>query len=479
MKRSFWIIRSSDSFSYSVYIIAICFCLGLNTHVKADWLSVCDNSYKPAQASFQKKYFKPNGDMYWLSLTSNVSREVTGNCDIKEIPNLSYKPLWIDLISQDLANALGSRVILQGVQDKGQIKISEIIPQQTLPNNKDLNRLIPINVNQINNLSYRVFGVEERVSIQKKSSHLIVQCKKGTKPAGVLLSLPSVKLKKHLALNLSLNYRADAGMQVGIADQTRFDKGAPIILGALSPSMNLQRQLFSVPEKINRNSSTHLSVICPRDASVLQIADLKYIPKRTVKDSIKRSMWFWKPALWQEKSTELLLQAEKYRAGRVFISIDLDENNKTIKQALALVEFIKKANAKQIEVWVVEGDPRVVLPKDRVRFVERNRIYSKFNASQPQDLQLKGIQYDIEPYLISGYAIEVERWVQAYVDTIAQLHHVSTMPLEIVIPFWWESQMLGGKLLLDQLVPYVEGVNVMNYRTSQELLEQFAQPILE
>jgi len=467
MKRLFLI----NHFYRSLFFCLICFC----SSAKADWVSVCQNSFKPAQAVVQKVYYKSNGEEFWLSL----SQEKPVACDVAPISSVDKNFLWMGLLAKDVANALGDRPILHAIVENDHLKITEIIPQfQKKTKKPSLLQIVPINVNALRDFEYRYFGVEERVSIQKKLNSLNIQCAPGEKPAGALLKIDNTKLPDFPLLKVLLKYRADAGMKLGISDQARFDKGDPIILGDLDAKMKLIGQHFSVPAKISRDTQLHLSIVCPKQSSTLLIEDLRFQTAKKLQAVQGRGMWFWRPALWQQKSVELLKQAQKYKANRVFISIELDEESKEIIQKNQLVAFIGQAAENNIDVWVVEGDPRVVLPVDRARFVNRSQIFADFNMSQLDDLKLAGIQYDIEPYLVSGYALEVESWAQAYVDTISQLHEVANMPLEIVIPFWWNKQMLKNKSLLDHLVPYVESINIMNYRTSADLLERFAQPLL-
>lgn len=455
--------------SFVIYLI--CFC----QVAKADWLSVCQNSLKPAQATFQKVYYKSSGEKFWLS----ISQEKPQACVASVIPSVEHNFLWMGLIASDVANRFGERPILHGAKEDGVLKITEVIPQvQKKIEQSRLYQFIPLNVNTINDIEWRMFGLEERVSIQKKADSLNIQCTEGQKPAGALLKINKAQLPGFPLLNLSLSFRGDANMELGMSDQKRFEKGDPIILGELNAKMSLDHQQYSVPDKINRNSQLHLSIICPKQAGRLLIEDLRFLTNQDEEKVKGRGMWFWHPDLWQKEATKLLEQAHKYNANRVFISIEIDEKNKIIKEHESLIEFLRLAANRNIKVWVVEGDPRVILPVERARFVERSRIYANFNASPLVNEKLAGIQYDIEPYLVSGYALQTESWAQAYVDTIAQLHKRANMPLEIVIPFWWNNQMLNSKSLLDHLAPYVESINIMNYRTSLDLLERFAQPLL-
>jgi len=77
-----------------------------------------------------------------------------------------------------------------------------------------------------------------------------------------------------------------------------------------------------------------------------------------------------------------------------------------------------------------------------------------------------------------GYALDESLWINAYVQTVTALSQASSLPIDIVIPFWWNKQQYQGKYFLDKLAPHIERVTVMNYRTDTIQLRNFAEPFL-
>jgi len=126
----------------------------------------------------------------------------------------------------------------------------------------------------------------------------------------------------------------------------------------------------------------------------------------------------------------------------------------------------------------VVGDPRAIFPGERPKFVRRAEAYAAYNRRVDRQARLAGIQYDIEPYVLPGYQLDPEPWNSAYLETISALKAAAAMPLEVVLPFWYEQQKVQGRTLLDRLAPYVDSVAVMDYRTDPTLLQQFAEPFL-
>jgi hypothetical protein len=148
----------------------------------------------------------------------------------------------------------------------------------------------------------------------------------------------------------------------------------------------------------------------------------------------------------------------------------------THRQALA--GFIARATAQGVRVWAVVGDPRVIFPRERRKFVQRARAYARYNQSVCPEARLAGIQYDIEPYLLPGYSLGPEAWAKAYLATLWELKHAAPLPLEAVLPFWFAHQRLQGKSLLDRLASCVDSLVVMDYRTDPAQIQQFAEPFL-
>lgn len=72
-----------------------------------------------------------------------------------------------------------------------------------------------------------------------------------------------------------------------------------------------------------------------------------------------------------------------------------------------------------------------------------------------------------------------EQWFIAYIETLRKISQELTVPIEIAIPFWWQFKSVNNEALLDAVAPYIDSVNVMNYRTDVELIKKFAQPFLE
>ncbi|MDH5259516.1 MAG: hypothetical protein OEX07_15990, partial [Gammaproteobacteria bacterium] len=437
------------------------------------WLSICDQESLPDTFLKKKNYFSPDGTTFSLLLTEKKIEKCDSFPDPLNIGNIS----WMEIINNDLAKRIGNRLILQGVKKQDEYRISEIIPEQEVTETELFSPLL-IDADLLPEFRFRAFGRDNRVNVSQKNNEVTVSCKKGSQVAGVLFSKRNTRLPLVSNLVVSMQYQTDGVFLLGVADQRRFEKGAPINLGEINSGAGNAR--FNLPrEKLNHKTATHWSILCPREKAVLKIKSFGLKSESIIKPHAKKSMWFWKPQDWQQSSEKTFSILRKYEANDVFISVTLDEDKQRIMQENLLADFIEAADSHDIHVWVVEGDPHVVLPDGRKRFTKRARIFSNYNQKHSPTQRLAGIQYDIEPYLVSGYSLSPQQWEMAYIEAIRELKKASGMRLEVVIPFWWQGRDVDGQSMLDRLAPYIDSLNVMNYRTTKGLINRFAQPVLD
>lgn len=191
-----------------------------------------------------------------------------------------------------------------------------------------------------------------------------------------------------------------------------------------------------------------------------------------------RALWVWQPEAWRVRPGELFGLLAANAADTVFVTVPVTADRTQVADPGALERFVTHASARDFRVWVVAGDARAVLPAERTGYAERARAYADYNRSVAAEARLSGLQLDIEPYLNPGYGIDIEGWLAAYLDTLAQVRAQAAMPLDVALPFWWGRQPYRGGMFLDHLTPLVDVVTVMNYRTDRRQLLDFAEPFL-
>lgn len=126
------------------------------------------------------------------------------------------------------------------------------------------------------------------------------------------------------------------------------------------------------------------------------------------------------------------------------------------------------------------GDRDDVLPGNSLQLLARTQAYLAFNAAQRADGRLAGIQLDIEPYLLPGFALGGDYWRQRYVETVLEVRTAiaGQLPLDLVMPVWWGTHANWGSRVLSALALPGISFTVMNYRTNLQQLRAGALPFL-
>jgi len=193
----------------------------------------------------------------------------------------------------------------------------------------------------------------------------------------------------------------------------------------------------------------------------------------------QRSAWFWAPVLWQEQAEQLLALAQARQLERLFLTLPASAG--LVQQPQQLSEFITRAHALGLQVWPVLGDPRHVLPTEHAALAEQVKAYLDYNAHAADEARLDGLQLDIEPHLLPGFALAQPQWREAWLATVQAVQQQlgTALPLDLVLPVWWGTHPAWGRALLDQLRGGGLSLTIMNYRTAIPALHAGAQPFLE
>lgn len=188
-------------------------------------------------------------------------------------------------------------------------------------------------------------------------------------------------------------------------------------------------------------------------ASIINSLRLFLIGEETL-DKDEHGTWLWTPVLQmtEEYKTMILDNAKKEGVNTVYLSIDsyLDifvmpegEEKKKKKQEFSAVldKFIALANERGIEVdaecgwrnWAEEG--HTYKPLAIVSYV------MEFNENHQN--RFRGIQYDIEPYLLEDFSankVQVMKRFVKLVDQTEQFIGNSGLLLSIVIPEFYDKR---------------------------------------
>lgn len=355
-------------------------------------------------------------------------------------------------------------ILLQGVAKDGRFEISE----HTLPAANPAPEApgpMPLGVNLLGAMAARGFGVEERVTTTLEDGRLRIACRPGTRPAGVLLQGPW-----YLP-------RADVMLQAAFSGSGRFvwqvaDARLAAREGALDMGVLAEGARLALPSNLDRAGWRQFTVLCPQEGGKLTLDALTLEPAASVR--APRSTWAWDRAEWRERGDALIDWAVGQGLGEVFVTVPLLEDR--VAEPEALAAFVQRAGARGVAVTAVEGDPHMVLPAQHAPSAARARAYAAYNAAAAPAARLTGMQFDVEPYLLPATVLDPAQRDRRFLELAAALRQAAgSMPLEFVVPFWWDAK----RDLLRDLARHADGLAVMDYRTDPAQIQRFAAPFLD
>lgn len=337
---------------------------------------------------------------------------------------------------------------------------------------RDLRDRHPVSLgdNLLPTLTERVYGVEERVQVSRIAGGLLVQCAAGRRAAGLALRSPWYLPKAELFLRIQGKGRGTFAVNLTDTNSRKIDDVAAR-LGTFNAGA--REGVFPLPsEGLNRREWDSLTLECPLHQaefvleSVILEARLSPVPPR--------STWVWNAQQWQETPLKVFMHAAQHGIGLVHITVPV--HNGVVQQREQLASFARQASQRGLKVWAVDGDPRMVLPGEHAAAVDRVRAYLEYNTDVDAEAAIRGVQFDVEPYLLPEYTTAPAVWDQQYLALAEAVHEaVQDLPLEWAVPFWWNDK----PELLQALAPFTSGLNVMNYQTDVQKIYRSAVPFLD
>ena len=207
----------------------------------------------------------------------------------------------------------------------------------------------------------------------------------------------------------------------------------------------------------------------PGDASVETPAAIRdCAPERRERKRTHRGAWVWdtRDALREPDAFARRVHGRGYDTVLLQIAEPLDRYGPLLK-ALAGV----KVNA-----VALDGEPGSAFAPDALlQAVESLR---RFNATHRYRFQ--GLQVDVEPYVLKGFALDETRHFAAYLALLDSLRvrAAGNLAVTAVVPFWYASKRFDGRNLLDAVLESSDGIAVMAYRTTPLQIRELAMPAL-
>lgn len=431
-------------------------------------LLICDQDNGVDNVRFEAPYYSEEGETHRLLVVageaeaSGCSREVLDGVSADQL-------LWAGPADPDLDDDGLDSLILQGQFDE-EVRVSEVLSNRPL--SEPPRSYLPFNHTALPYFEPQVFGVEERVDLGESDQ---LACKPGENVAGVFYRSERRWLAQS-PMTLVLEAQGEGAFQVAIGDSQRDHEQEPMTLGSMVLDGNGEQTFrFQVPD--NEELWSSLTIVCPREGATLHIDDLRMEPIQGASNG-RAGAWFWSPAFWQERPQALWDAASEQGLEELYLSVPVEDGQVADPDALA--DFLVDAEARDLSVWVVIGDPRDVLEQSWPALEDRLKAFRRFNEDHADDAQLDGVQLDIEPYLLPGFSQNHELWRERYVRTIELAEDVmdEAMPLDLVVPSWWGIHPRWGERFFEALSWSGMRMTVMNYHTDPERLKHDAEPFL-
>jgi len=394
------------------------------------------------------------------------------------LPGCRATPLGVDAAQVDALYPLpaGERpartILLYGPADQKRFApSSHDLPQPDPAHAAPRRVTMPLRTNLLRDAKLRPFGIEERVSIERKDGKLRLECRAGTRPAGVLLDGPW-KLAQG-AFTLGADFSGGGSFALQAADAASSARESSYAVGELAAAKVPRSIALPLPAQLERASWRQFVLLCPTSAATLNLDALRLEPVAPARPA-PRSTWIWDRGEWMDKGDALLAWAKREHIGELFIVVTLD--GPKVRDPQQLRAFVRKASSAGITVSSVEGDPHMALPNHRAATADRARAFAAYNHASAPEERLRAMQFDVEPYLLPDAVLPPNERDREYLAMARALREAAgDMPLEFVVPFWWWDKTA----LLEGLADVADGLAVMDYRTAPDEIVRFAVPFLD
>lgn len=430
-------------------------------------VQICDAPAEGQSAHLASSFFSADGTLQHLAIVARG--DATSNCEAISLPGVpAHQVRWVGPVEPGMHPDALQTLVLRG-QFSDAVNVSEIIADSSpMPPTRTW---LPFNRAALHAFGSQPFGIEERARLHAPDQ---LVCAPGEKAAGVFYRSAQRWLASS-PMTLSVRAQGSGQVEVAIGDSHRDQQEAPLSLGSMTLTEQAQDFLFEVPGNARRWSS--LTFLCPPEGATLTLQDVRMLPKHNGPQR-RAGAWFWSPDLWQQTPDKIIGAVIAESLKELYITVPVHEDR--VAEPGTLSAFIERAERHGLSVWAVVGDPRDVLTESWPALQQRLRAFRHYNESRAGQTRLAGVQLDIEPYLLPGFAQNHSLWRARYVDTVrmAQDEIAGSMPIDLVVPSWWGIHAHWGERLFDALDWSGTRMTVMNYHTDPERLRHDAEPFL-
>jgi hypothetical protein len=443
----------------------------------ADSISLCSKSPDSLNIQTQALRTIENEHGLFRYLYVTPERLEDASCHSKDIPISYYDVLWTGLTSPmqwDTIKA-ATRISFSG-QITSQKFLGSIDLPPTSPESKPSTAIWPTFTDIKNRIQITPYGEEERAKVRQEKGVLTLSCDKGNRPGGFIVRFDNNTLPSLSQLAISVSYRGHGDWVLMGVDTHSTDKD-PTPIHQLKPTDEWGEALIYTDE-LTRTSSNALGFVCPNAAESLELSKLE-LKAPNGSEGATRSTWIWESSTWQHPPEGFWNRLTQLKINRLFVAFNLDRSGSRLINNTQIKRFVREANSHHIEVWAVEGSPRAVIDKERAPWILRAKAYQHYNNASAVRDRIKGIQFDIEPYINEGYQLDPDHWKSNYLEVLQSINKVVDLPIDVAIPYWWNNEMMGEHAFVPMINGVVDSLTIMDYRTDPFEVVTMAIPFLQ
>lgn len=204
---------------------------------------------------------------------------------------------------------------------------------------------------------------------------------------------------------------------------------------------------------LSRGRQLVLLLTSPSGSVMLEQVMFRYVASGSPQKT-GRGVWIWNRNQVLGQEEKVLDRLATLSVGRVYLQVGDDPH--------VFAPFLRRAVQRGIEVYALDGSPDYVASPDAL--LARIQAVENYNRAHPE-APFAGFQTDIEPYLNKDFNARKEYYATAYADLVSAIKRRFTLPLSVVVPFWFDTVHAGSRTLIQRIVEAADEVVVMSYRT--------------
>ena len=178
-----------------------------------------------------------------------------------------------------------------------------------------------------------------------------------------------------------------------------------------------------------------------------------------------RSLFSWKDNEVLEGKTELFETMNKMNINTLYQNFSIKLTGEQIKK------FLIEANEIGVEVYLLDGDPTWALSENGKQMIETINRVNNINMDLEDDIKIKSIVFDIEPYLLKEWGGKNNKDIMnTFINGMKIAYkkaNESELGLIVCIPYYYDN--MGFSNQLEELIQDgSDSIAIMNYLRDKE-----------